>query len=107
LWEEKAKDVFYKICHHVVVSDHIALYGFPPPRILDRIMGNLGKISYWFIEENFSYIKVFGCSVPPYALPIFLPDRLVCQEVSYQTVTWGIIKELKEAQKKVWPTFPL
>jgi hypothetical protein len=49
LWEDKAKDFFYEICHHVVVSIHIALYGFPPHRISDRIMGNLGKIPDWFI----------------------------------------------------------
>jgi hypothetical protein len=60
-------------------------------------MGNLGKIADWFINENFSYIKVFGCSVPPHALLKFLPDRLVCREVAYQTVTGGINKELKEA----------
>jgi hypothetical protein len=107
LWEEKAKGLFYEICHSVVVPVHIALYGHPPPRISNRIMGNLGKLADWFIEEKFSYIKVFGCSVPPHALPRFLPDRLVCREVAYQTVTRGISKELKAAQKKVWPTFPI
>jgi len=32
-------------------------------------MGNLGTIADWFIEDNFSYIRVFGCFVPPHALP--------------------------------------
>jgi hypothetical protein len=107
LWEEKAKDLFYEICHNVIVPVHIAIYGHPPPRISERIMGNLGKLADWFIEENFSYIRVFGCSVPPHALPQFLPDRLVCREVVYQIVVGGINKELKEAQKKVWMTFPI
>jgi hypothetical protein len=70
-------------------------------------MENLGKIAGWYIEEKFSYIRVFRCSVPPHALLKFLPDRLVCQEVAYQTMIGGINKELKAAQKKVWPTFPL
>jgi hypothetical protein len=83
LWEDKARHFFYEICHYVVVPIHISLYGFPPPRISDRIMANLGKVSDWYIEENFSYIRVFGCSVPPHALPKFLPDRLVCREVDY------------------------
>jgi hypothetical protein len=78
LWEDKARDLFYEICHYVVVLMHITLYGFPPPRISDKIMANLGKIADWYIEEKFSYIRVFGCSVPPHALPIFLLDRLVC-----------------------------
>jgi hypothetical protein len=68
IWEEKSKDLFYEIYHNVVIHVHIALYGHPP-QILDRIMGNLGKLADRFIEENFSYIKVFGFSVPPHAIP--------------------------------------
>jgi hypothetical protein len=107
LWEENAKYFFYEICHNMVVSIHVAIYGHPPPRISERIMGNLGKLADWFIEENFSYIRVFGCFVPPHALPWFLPDRPVCREVAYQIVARGISKELKATQKKVWPTFPI
>jgi hypothetical protein len=106
LWEEKANDFFYEICHNVVVPVHITIYGHPPPRISERIMGNLGKLAYWFIEDNFSYIRVFGCSVPPHALPQFLPDRLVCREVVYQTMAGGINKELKATQKKGLADFP-
>jgi hypothetical protein len=107
LWEEKEKDFLYEICNWVVVSMHTAIYGYPPPRISDKIVTNLGRIVDWYIEEHFSYIRVFGCSVPPYALPQFLPDRLVCREVARQTVLGGISKELKAVQKKVWPSFPL
>jgi hypothetical protein len=70
LWEEKAKDLFYEIFHNVVIPVHIALYGHPPPQISDNIKGNLGNLAYWFIEENFSYFRDFGWSVPPYALTI-------------------------------------
>jgi hypothetical protein len=107
LWKEKAKYFFYEICNYVVVPMHIAIYGFPPPRISDQIVANLGKIANWYIEEHFSYITVFGCSVPPHALPMFLPDRLVCRELAHQTVLRGISKEIKAAQKKVQLTFPL
>jgi hypothetical protein len=75
LWEEKSKDLFYKICHHVVVPIHIALYGHPPPRISDRIMGNLGRLAYWFIEENFSYINGFWMLSSSPCSPIFLPNH--------------------------------
>jgi hypothetical protein len=70
-------------------------------------MGNLKTVADWFIEENFSYVRVFRCSIPPHALPKFLPDKLVCREVAYQIITGGIGKELKEAQKKLWPVFPV
>jgi hypothetical protein len=67
LWEEKARDLFYKICHNVIKPIHISLYGHPPPRISNNIVGNLGKLVVWFIEERFSYIIFFGFSVPPQA----------------------------------------
>jgi hypothetical protein len=82
LWEEKEKEFFYEICNWVVVSMHTAIYVCPPPIISDKIVTNLGRIEDWYIEEQFSYIRVFGCSVPPYALPQFLPDRIVFQEVA-------------------------
>jgi hypothetical protein len=56
-------------------------------------MGNLKKVADWFVEENFSYIKVFECSVAPHDLLNFLPYRLVCREVVYQMVMGGIGKE--------------
>jgi hypothetical protein len=87
LWEENAKYLFYEICRNVVVPIHIAIYGHPSTKISEKIMGKLGKIVDWFIEENLSYIRVFGCFVPPRALPQFLPDMLVCGEVAYQIVT--------------------
>jgi hypothetical protein len=97
LWEDKAIDFFYEIYHYVVVPIYISIYDFPPPIISDRIMANLGKIEDLYIEENFSYIRVFECSVPPHSLPKFLPYQLVCREVAYQTVIGGINKELKAA----------
>jgi hypothetical protein len=75
--------------------------------ISEKIMCNLGKFADWFIEDNFSYIRLFGCYIPPHSLPQFLPYRLVCKEVAYQTVAGGISKELKVSQKNVWPTFPI
>ena len=70
-------------------------------------MENLKTVADWFIEEKFSYIRVFRCSILPHALPKFLPDRLVSREVAYQMISGGIGKELKAVQKKFWPYFPL
>ena len=90
-----------------MVPMHVVIFDHPPPRISDKIVANLGSVANWYIEEQFSYIRVFGCLVPPHALHEFLPDRLVCREVAHQTVLGEISKELKAVQKKVWPTFPL
>jgi hypothetical protein len=107
LWEENAKDSFYEICHFVVILVHQMLYGCEPPRISESVMESLKAVIDWFIEEIFSYIRVFGCSIPPHALPKSLPDRLVCREVAHQIVIGGIENELKMAQKRFWPIFPV
>jgi hypothetical protein len=107
LWEEKAKDVFYDVCHFVIIPMHKLFFGCEPPRISDAVIESLKSVADWFIEENFSYIRVYGCSIPPHALPKFLPDRLVCREVAHQIAKGGIGLELKALQKKAWPSFPV
>jgi hypothetical protein len=107
LWEENAKYSSYEICHFVVISVHQILYGCAPPCISESVIGNLKAVVDWFIEDNFSYIRVFRCFIPPHALSKFLPDRMVCREVAHQIITGGIEIEWKRAQKHFWPVFPI
>jgi hypothetical protein len=107
LWEENDKDAFYEVFHFIIITMHKIFFGCEPPCIFDAITENLKAIADWFIEENFSYIKVYSCSIPPHALLKFLPDRFVCREVAHQIVKGGIGLELKAAQKKSWLTFPV
>jgi hypothetical protein len=69
LWEKNSKYFFYEICHNMVIPVHIAIYGHLSSRISENIMGDLGKLTDWFIEDNVSYIRVFCCFVPPHSLP--------------------------------------
>jgi hypothetical protein len=90
-----------------MVPMHVAIFGNPLPRISYSIATNLSRVVDWYVEEEFSYIRVFGASVPPHALPLFIPDRLACREIAMQTVIGDISKELKGFSKKVWPPFPI
>jgi hypothetical protein len=100
-------EFIYEIFNWVMVPMHISIFGNPPPRISDSITTNLSNVADWYVEAEFSYIRIFGTSIPPYALPLFIPDRLVCHEIARQTVIGGISKELKGFSKKVWPPFPI
>jgi hypothetical protein len=107
LWENKVADFVYEIFNWVMVPLHATIFGHPPPRILDSIVTNLSSIADWYIEVEFSYLEVFGASVPLHAFPLFILDKLACREVARQTVISGINKELKGYSKKVWPPFPV
>jgi hypothetical protein len=78
-----------------MVPMHISIFGNPLSRISDSITTNLRNVVKWYVEVEFSYIRVFRTSVPPYALPLFIPDRLVCREIARKTMIGGISKELK------------
>ena len=90
-----------------MVALHIAIFGLSPPRISDSIATNLSRIVDWYVEEEFSYFRVFRVVVPPLVLPLFIPDKLACREIARQTVIGGVSKELKASSKKVWPFFPV
>jgi hypothetical protein len=107
LWENNANKFIYEIFNWVMVPLHVTIFGLLPPRISDSIAGNLSHIADWYVEEEFSYLRVFGATVPPSALPLFIPDKLACREIARQTVIGGVSKELKASAKKVWPSFPI
>jgi hypothetical protein len=107
LLENKVDKFIYEIFNWVMVPLHIAIFGHPPPRISDNIAASLSGIADWYVEAEFSYFRVFGATVPPLALPLFIPDKLVCREITRQTVIGGVSKELKASSKKVWPFFPV
>jgi hypothetical protein len=89
LWEENAKNPFYEIYHFVVIPMHKMFFGCDPPLISETVSKNLKAIANLFIEESFSYIRVYGCSIPPHVLPKFLLDILVYREVAHQIVKGG------------------
>ena len=39
-------------------------------------------------------------------LPKFVLDRLVIEEIAFQTVTEGVYKKLAGPKRRVWPNFP-
>jgi hypothetical protein len=51
-------------------------------RFVTNIVVNLSIIANWYVEVEFSYLRVFSTSVPLNALPLFIPDKLACPEIT-------------------------
>ena len=60
----------------------------------------------WYVGESFTYIRVYGSNAS-HMLPKVVPDRLVLEEISFQTVTEGVYKKCVAPKRKVWPRFPI
>jgi hypothetical protein len=52
----------------------------------DKAIIIIKRIGNWYLMEHGTYIRVYGAMKSPHLLPRFVPDRLVLQEVAYQTV---------------------
>jgi hypothetical protein len=90
-----------------MVTLHVTIFGQPPPKISDSVATSLSSMEDWYLEVEFLYIRIFGTFVPPYSLPLFLLDKLLCREIARKSMLGEISKELKGVSKKVWPPFPI
>lgn len=84
-----------------------AIFDRNAPRLSQEATANFTAIGNWFAKENLTYVRVFGSLAAPHVLAIYVPNKLLAREVSYQTIGHGITKVLKDSKKTIWPKFPI
>ena len=73
------------------------LYNKDAPRLSLEAEVDILPVARWFWEELFTYVRVFGSFASPHVLPLYVPDKLIAREISYQTCgDGGLTKELKD-----------
>ena len=84
------------------------LYDKDAPRFYPEAEVDILPVARWFGEEMFTYVRVLGNLASPHVLPIYVPDKLLAREISYQTYgEGGMTKYLKHKKKAIWPQFPV
>ena len=53
------------------------------------------------------YLRMIGSTKAPHWLPHFIPDKVLLQEISYQTHTYVVSSSLTKSRKGAWTPFPL
>ena len=76
------------------------------PRVSEEANADILPVARWFVEENLTYIRVFGSYASPLVLPYYVLDKFLAKEIAYHLVN-GIMKQLKDAKKAIWPNFPV
>jgi hypothetical protein len=107
MWAINCKNHFYDICNFFMVPLHLLLKNLPAPRFNQDTMNAIKEIGDWFINEEFSYIRIFGCEGPPHLFPGYVPDMLALKEIAYHIVVVDIAVTLAKNLKKQWPNFPI
>ena len=105
LWKEHFKHHFYRVCHGFLIPIYQIIFGCFPPRLSNKAKIDLSSIRDWFGEEKFTYIRIFGSIFQPHILPLYVPDKLLAQEISYQLTVEGMSRILKSNKKLMWHTF--
>ena len=79
----KEKEEFtYKHFIELFIHPTISLMSSTPvPRISEEIVKVLHLVDQattrdWYLYQNYTEIRVYGCELPPYKLPKFLPIRI-------------------------------
>jgi hypothetical protein len=99
LWEVNYKKHIYDICDFFLAPLHTIIFGYPTYRISKESMATLKDIADWYMRKYYTYIKVYGNSRAPHILPRYVPDRLLIQEISYQTMETGITFSFQVVEK--------
>jgi len=107
IWESRYIPHFYKIFHSIMLPLHQMIFNKKAPRFSYEAAANLLAVGKYFIEKWFTYIMVFGSTIDPCILPLYVSDKILGREISYQTVGKGLTKVLKDGKKSLWPTLPI
>ena len=64
------------------------------------------KYGDWYMAPNGVYIRIIGSTKSPHWLPHFIPDKLLLQEMAYETCINGVSASFLKAKKGPWSPFP-
>ena len=73
----------YKIFHVILLPLHQIIFNKKAPRISQEATADLHTVSKYFIEEWFTYIRVFGSTTNPHIHPLYVSVKLLAIEISY------------------------
>jgi hypothetical protein len=90
MWENKYKRNYAQLCDYFIAL----LYKFfffcneclglskDPMRLLRSICN-------WYLQEDYTYSRIYGVIAPPHLLPKYVPNRLILRKIAYQTILQG------------------
>ena len=96
---------FYEICENFHGRIHFLIFKRESPAFSLEAKNLIATMIDWYVGESFSYIRIWGSNTA-HMLPKVVPDRLVIEEISFQTVTEGVYKKLVVPKRIVCPKFP-
>ena len=89
LWDTNYVTRFYDICESFLSQFYFLIFNKESPAFSLEAKLLISTTRYWYVGDSFTYIRIFGSNAA-HMLPKVVPDRLVLEEIPFQTVTEGI-----------------
>ena len=97
---------FYDICESFLGRVYFLVFNKESPAFSPEEKALIATMVDWYVGEYFTYIRVYGSNAA-HMLPKGVLDRLVLEEISFQTDTEEIYKKCAAPNRNVWPRFPI
>ena len=106
IWENKYKEDYERICNGLFAPIYQILLGKEAPCVSLEGQEIVHKYNDWYMTPNGVYIKMIGSTKSPHWPPHFIQDKLLLQEIAYQTCINGVSTSLLKEKKDLWPPCP-
>jgi hypothetical protein len=100
LWENRYNKFYVVIYDQFIVPIYFFLFKKECPRLLGKAKKVIVKIGHWYLDEQETYIRIFGATGAPHLLLVYVPDRLVLGEIYYQSIIQGYNATLVKDKKR-------
>ena len=101
LWEDKFIPLIYDICDHFMGSIYHNIFKEYSPNFSSHAKELISTMG-----EYFSYIIIWG-SKKTHLLQKIIPDRMVLEDISFQTMIDGVFPKMYGDKRRGWTKFPL
>jgi len=99
----KLEKYFCQICDSFMISLYNMFKNQTTSKFSQGSLNSIKEIGNWFVDNKFSYFKIYGCERELHLLPRYVLDRLVPREITYQRVFIGIATSLFKGKKRQCP----
>jgi hypothetical protein len=83
IWEKKYKKNYARLCDFFLVPLYRLILCKEFPRLSKESMRLIKNIGNWYLQEDCTYLRIYGVTASPHLLPKYVPNRLILGEIDY------------------------
>jgi hypothetical protein len=79
-WENKYKKQYSTICDFFLALLYKIIFYRECPRLIEDARKLIKYLGNWYLQEDLTYLRIYGATTTPHLFPKYVPDRVVLGE---------------------------